>query len=215
MAAPVPQSPPPEGYVLVGEADDHTFKPKEGPDHSQRLSLEPAGRIPAFLTFGFVFGGILGLANEYRRASLRFRAENAHRLPRSEKNWFFYHRAKSNYALAAAMPTGAKWGLRTSGMTLLFLLIEQGLDAARGGTSKDFLSSTAAGFAFGGVYSLWRRFDLRMSRRYMSLGAKGGLIMGLAQDLHGYAMGRHLFYVDYIKKIFGIAESSDTTDMTA
>ncbi|KAI8610499.1 hypothetical protein BC830DRAFT_1053676, partial [Chytriomyces sp. MP71] len=48
---------------------------------------------------GFCTGGFL----RARMRSHQFLAENAHRLPRTEKGWYVYHRHKQLEALRAAL----------------------------------------------------------------------------------------------------------------
>jgi len=42
----------------------------------------------------------------------------------------------------------------------------------------------------------------------MRLGLKYGLFYGLVQDACGYVVGRRLFYVDYLKRSFGVPETT-------
>jgi hypothetical protein len=157
--------PLPEGYIAVGNNEDQVFVPQTGPSKDDRLGIPPDVRIYTWglTTFGAVT--MSGIIREYGRAALRFRAENAHRLPRSEKNWFYYHRAKSLYALKEAIPYGTKLGLRMAPWAMGFLLMEQGVDHARGGSSKDFLSTIMASISIAGLYSVWSMFFLPTSSR--------------------------------------------------
>jgi hypothetical protein len=145
----------PEGYVAVGNNGDQVFVPETGPSKEDRWGVRSDVRIYVMGISTFAAGTVLGMMQEYGRASLRFRAENAHRLPRSEKNWFFYHRAKSLYAMKAAMPFGLRTGLKLAPWTMGFLLMEEAVDHARGDTSRDFLSSMTASVSIAGIYSIW------------------------------------------------------------
>ena len=81
-------------------------------------------------------------------------------MPRSEKNWFFYGRAKSLYAMSSALQYGPMLGIKMMWWPMGFVLIENAVDHARGDTSKDFLSTMTASVSCAGLYSLWSKFDV-------------------------------------------------------
>jgi hypothetical protein len=123
-------------------------------DTNERLSMRPADRISLGIVSGLLAGMCVGFMRGYQMADLRFRAENAHRMPKSEKGWFFYHRSKTHYSVLAGMKLSAKTGSVFALMSGMFLILEDQLDNIRGGQSKDCISTTIAGTMAGGLYSL-------------------------------------------------------------
>jgi hypothetical protein len=95
----------------------------------------------------------MGFVNGHRVADLKFRAENSHRTPKSEKGWYFYHRSKSHYAVLGGMKMAARTGVLMSLMVGMFFVLEDQFDNIRGGQSKDCVSSVFAGTMTGGLYS--------------------------------------------------------------
>ena len=56
------------------------------------------------LSTGFGLGAVQG----GKMAGLRFRAENAHRLPNDTTGWYFYHKAKNYQAMYGGVKEGLK-----------------------------------------------------------------------------------------------------------
>jgi hypothetical protein len=81
------------------------------PFSSHRLSIPFALRLPALVAVGATSGSLLGLIHGANETGLRFRAENAHRLPATQTGWYLYHKSK-NYV---AMLGGIKEGVRMAG----------------------------------------------------------------------------------------------------
>ena len=104
---------------------------------------------------GFSVGAISGATNGSQEAGLRFRAENSHRLPSSQKGWYFYHKTKNYqmmfHGIKGAFRTGSRLGLLVGG----FFVAEEVVDRYR--ERQDFLSTLIAGASLGGFYSLWRK----------------------------------------------------------
>jgi hypothetical protein len=123
-------------------------------DRNERLSLQPSNRVTLGIFSGLLVGMGAGFIRGFRVAELRFRAENAHRMPKSEKGWFFYHRSKTHYSVLAGMKMSAKTGVVFSLMSGMFLTLEDQFDNIRGGQSKDCISTIMAGTITGGLYSL-------------------------------------------------------------
>lgn len=204
----------PEGYRSPLETPIiDEFSPNLSEQYKDnRLGMRSDLRIYTIGGFTFLAGTILGTFQEYNRAALRFRAENAHRLPRSERNWFFYHRAKSLDALKSAMPFGIKTGFKMAPWAMGFLVMEEGVDHARGGTSRDFVSDVVAGISIAGVASLWFRQGVPEAGRMVKTGAKVGLVYGLFSDGISYLSGQRLFYVDYARRAFGFGTPENETN---
>jgi hypothetical protein len=62
---------------------------------NSRLSLPTPIRITLATASSFVLGLGLGLSHGSKTAGLRFRAENAHRLPQTPTGWYLYHKSKN------------------------------------------------------------------------------------------------------------------------
>ena len=58
------------------------------PVNSHRLSLPFVLRLPILVAVGGTAGGLLGLIHGANETGLRFRAENAHRLPTTQTGWY-------------------------------------------------------------------------------------------------------------------------------
>ncbi|KFZ15078.1 hypothetical protein V501_02886, partial [Pseudogymnoascus sp. VKM F-4519 (FW-2642)] len=71
-----------------------------------RLSLPPSQRLLLGTSTAFLVGLTLGGSHGFGLAGLRFRAENAHRLPKEPTGWYLYHKSK-NYKM---MLEGVKEG---------------------------------------------------------------------------------------------------------
>ena len=83
-------APIPEGYEVAGAPEEQRFIPKVDDYSSERLAMPLGARVIFMGGFSFITITIAGVVQRYGQAATIFRAENAHRLPRSERNWFFY-----------------------------------------------------------------------------------------------------------------------------
>jgi len=88
-----------------------------------------------------------------QNAGYRFRAENSHRLPTTEKGWYFYHKTKNYVVMQGAGKEGLRMAVKLGGWTGLFFLVEAAVDKNRG--KKDMFSSLCAGMSVAGAFSLW------------------------------------------------------------
>jgi hypothetical protein len=169
-----------------------------------RLGLPLVNRTILGGLSAFAVGAVLGVSHGAKKEGLRFRAENAHRLPTSQKGWYFYHKSKNYNAMLGGVKEGMRMGLRTSLWVIGFIWLEAAADHNRGyGGQQDFLSTTTAGVATAALWSAWHRFPAATTVRTGKLGLKIGLGFGLMQDLLGGARGRELAYVEYGKKLLG------------
>lgn len=180
-----------------------------------RLGM-PFDRRLLLATFtSFSCGSALGYLNTSRLASLRFRAENAHRLPISNPGWYLYHKSKNYYKLKYGITAGIRSGFYLAFWTSIFFIVEESMDVFRGTwragrsltemegvseldikhvetgveKSRDFLSSTVAGMATGGLWSAWNKFPVTTAARTIRIGLVAGLGYGLAQDALTWARG--------------------------
>ena len=181
-----------------------TASPPHSTDHGrnsdERLSISPHIRIPIIALSGFLAGSALGLSHGGQTAALRFRAENAHRLPTSQKGWYYYHKSKNYHTMLGAIKEGMKMGAKIGFWAGAFVTMEDAVDQCRGGDKhKDFLSTVVAALTTSGLFSLWNRFSLPTAARTTKMAFKIGLGYGLLQDMFGLLQGRKLAYVEILR----------------
>ncbi|PQE20430.1 tim17 Tim22 Tim23 Pmp24 family domain-containing protein [Rutstroemia sp. NJR-2017a BBW] len=160
------------------------------------MSLPIQLRIPAAVTISFLTGMGLGVSLGAQNAGLRFRAENAHRLPTDSTGWYLYHKTKNYHMALGGVKEGLKMGGKIAFWTAGFFGIEEIMDEFRG--RKDFLSTIVASLSVAGGFSVWNRFPITTAARTAKTGLAFGLIYGLVQDAVGAAKGRRPGYVDFI-----------------
>lgn len=120
-----------------------------------RLSLPPAVRLTFATISSFLVGAGLGLSHGAQSAGLRFRAENAHRLPKTPTGWYLYHKSKNYNMALGGVKEGLKMGTKMSIWVAAFFAIENGWDEVRG--TKDFLNTCMASLSVAGGFSLWSK----------------------------------------------------------
>jgi hypothetical protein len=161
-------------------------------------------------------GFTLGSTSAGRLASLRFRAENAHRLPISQPGWYLYHKSKNYYKWNFGVREGLRKGGMVAAWSSVFFIVEESLDVFRGtwsagrtmsemegvdeldiaridrgvGKARDFWSSAGAGLVTGGVWSAWHQFPISTASRTIRMGLVVGLGYGLFQDGVGWSRER-------------------------
>lgn len=133
--------------------DSRTSAPESFYNSNERLSTIFTGRLLLSNISTFAIGAVLGGALGSRQASLRFRAENAHRFPTSQKGWFFYHKSKNYYTALGGVKMGVKTGARLCSWVTMFVVTEEAVDRLRG--RSDFLSTVVAGLSLSGFFSIW------------------------------------------------------------
>jgi hypothetical protein len=186
--------------------------------NAPRLGM-PFDRRLLLTTFtSFVCGFTLGSTSAGSMAALRFRAENAHRLPVSQPGWYLYHKSKSYYKTRHGVTEGIRKGGLVAAWSTVFFVVEESLDIFRGtwiagrtieemegideldlrridrgvGKSRDFVSSAMAGMVTGGLWSAWHQFPTSTAARTIRMGLLVGLGYGLGQDALVYARARWL-----------------------
>jgi len=199
------------------------------PVNSHRLSIPFVLRLPILVAVGGTAGGLLGLIHGANETGLRFRAENAHRLPTTQTGWYLYHKSKNYVAMLGGIKEGVRMAGRQAFWVGVFMGSEEGVDRARGavsriwsgmrendhgeveGASKDFVSTVFAGLGTAGLFSAWHRFPIPTAARLAKTGAKVGLAFGLLQDLTSMMRGRKLGYVDFVKRrVFGSPQKGES-----
>jgi len=155
MADPISAADP----VSVAEAQAKLERRKEQNRKlrlDSRLSFPFVFRLPLATTMAFVAGMGLGVSHGSTMAGLRFRAENAHRLPETQTGWYFYHKTK-NYQMAyGGVKEGMRMGLKLSFWVAGFFGVEEIFDRWRG--TKDFVNTTIASLTVAGVFSAYSTF---------------------------------------------------------
>lgn len=118
-----------------------------------RFGLPFAIRLPLAASLSCVAGMALGLSHGSQTAGLRFRAENAHRLPTTPTGWYLYHKSKNYNMALGGVKEGLKMGAKVGFWTAGFFGIEEMFDRYRG--TKDFLNTVVASLSVAGGFSLW------------------------------------------------------------
>ena len=124
----------------------------DSPPYS-RLSIPFQFRIPITTFGGSVGGFLLGISHGSQSTGLRFRAENAHRLPSSPTGWYLYHKSKNYHMALGGVKEGLKMGAKVGFWVGTFFTIEEAVDGFTG--KRDFRSTTAAGLTVAGCFSAW------------------------------------------------------------
>lgn len=169
-------------------------------NNRDRLSLPTPLRFTYGVLGGFATGLSLGIFHGSQTSGLRFRAENAHRLPTTQKGWYLYHKSKNYNMMLGGLKAGFKLGPKLSLWAGSVFAIEAAVDNIRGPRGKDFVSTTVATLTVSGAWSLWNRLPLTTAAHTAKLGLYTGLAFGLLQDLVGLARGRRLAYVDFLTR---------------
>ncbi|KAL3425386.1 hypothetical protein PVAG01_02177 [Phlyctema vagabunda] len=172
-----------------------------------RVSLPFVARLPLAAAVSFASGVALGLPQGSKVAGLRYRAENAHRLPESQIGWYLYHKSKNYNMALGGIKEGLRMGAKVSFWTVGFFSIEEMLDRYR--DTKDFLNTVVASLSTAGGFSLWNRFPITTAARTAKSGLVIGLAYGFVQDIAGVARGRRPAYVDLV---FGGRQATDKAD---
>jgi len=111
-------------------------------------------------------GFVLGAANGGQMAGLRFRAENAHRLPTSTVGWYLYHKSKNYNAMLGGVKEGLKMGFKLGAWGGLFFWMEEGIDRLRG--------------------LVWREWESIQDKRWLSNGWERSIGLDRLEDEHGF-----------------------------
>ncbi|KAF2247557.1 hypothetical protein BU26DRAFT_520675 [Trematosphaeria pertusa] len=199
------------------EPTDAPPSPAPQPAHNpHRLGMPFDRRLLLAAFTSFTVGTTLGYTTTARLAALRFRAENAHRLPVSNPGWYLYHKSKNYYKLQQGIPAGLRSGAYLAAWSGVFFVLEESLDVFRGTWragrtlaemegvdeldlrrvdrgvegSRDFWSSAVAGMVTGGLWSVWSGFPMVTAARTIRLGLLAGLGYGVAQDGLVWVRGR-------------------------
>lgn len=125
---------------------------------NSRIALPFPIRLLAASSTAFVTGMILGVLHGSETTALRYRAENAHRLPTTSTGWYLYHKSKNYQAAWGGVKEGAKMGGKIAFWTAGFFSVEECFDRWRG--TKDFFNTVGASLAVAGAFSVWSELVL-------------------------------------------------------
>lgn len=202
---------------------------------NDRLSIPFTDRVEFSIITGAFAGFLIGVIKGSQDSGLRFRAENAHRLPTAQTGWYLYHKSKNYNMMLGGAVEGLKQARRFALWTGLFFILEEGVDRGRAFARREYverksgrlvsvneegdllqgqrdaLSSGLAGLGTAGAFSLWNRLPLPTAARTAKLGASAGLAFGLLQDGLSLLSGRRVGYADFIGRKFH-GNSTDTSD---
>ncbi|KAK6338731.1 hypothetical protein TWF696_009543 [Orbilia brochopaga] len=180
-----------------------------------RLNLHPLTRLTLGTSFAFTTIFVTTALRTTHTASLQFRAENAHRLPRSQKDWFFYHRSRSYAAMRDGVVAGVKRGVGMAGYVALFVTVEEAVDAVRGGR-VDFGACVVAGGVTGGWFGAVRKLPLQTTALMLRNGLWYGFLYGAAQDLLVALRGGSVAWIDpFVGRARAAKENSSRTPAAA
>ncbi|KAI9924781.1 hypothetical protein ASPWEDRAFT_111310 [Aspergillus wentii DTO 134E9] len=189
-----PSGPRPHDSALLKIINWHKLFDSDSPP---RLGMEVRKRLPYTTFSAFTVGMAIGSSHGSKKASYKFRAENAHRFPTTSSGWFQYHKTKNYTSIVGGVKEGTKMGLKLGTGALAFSLFEEAVDYARH-DQRDFLSTVTAGLSFSGIYSLLARHDVYTAARTTKLGLKLSLAYGLMQDGLESLKGNRPAYIDFL-----------------
>ncbi|KAJ1803538.1 hypothetical protein LPJ77_005209, partial [Coemansia sp. RSA 2523] len=99
-----------------------------------RLGLSFPERL-TYCALGCVaFGSLLGGYPAGKLASLKYLAERAHRLPKTAKDWYYYHKWKNYRVIVASVYGTARYGSKLGCFMLSYITLEEMLDRLIGHT---------------------------------------------------------------------------------
>ncbi|KAK6496894.1 hypothetical protein TWF481_001874 [Arthrobotrys musiformis] len=186
--------PPPAEYPLPFLTDPTATTPAPTTTLPYRLNLHPISRLTIANIFAFAAVFIPTTIRTAHISSLIYRAENAHRLPETKGDWYHYHRAKNHYAASRGLAEGFRKAGGVCGYVSLFLVVEGGVDAWKGGV--DFVGTVVAGGVTGGVFSVLRKLPLPTKALVVKKGLWYGFVYGVAQDVMLAMRGERVFWID-------------------
>ncbi|GAB7347384.1 hypothetical protein MBLNU459_g4313t1 [Dothideomycetes sp. NU459] len=109
------------------------------PPPNDRLSIPFTARLPITVLVASIGGFALGAAQGGTMTGLRFRAENAHRLPTSQVGWYLYHKSKNYHIALGGIKEGLRMGFRLGFWTGSFFCMEEAVDRLRGAVVRNWV----------------------------------------------------------------------------
>ncbi|KAL1744397.1 hypothetical protein HDZ31DRAFT_38762 [Schizophyllum fasciatum] len=120
-----------------------------------------------------VLGTLIGLRRGARHASLQYRAENAHRPPRTVGGWYFYHKTKNYRVILGALRQGGRTGPLVGAIAGTYVFLEDLVERAGWGDVRAIAAGLGTSAAVSAVY----RLPWYTMKRTMGLGVMGGCMM--------------------------------------
>ncbi|KAJ3396325.1 hypothetical protein HDU92_003384 [Lobulomyces angularis] len=145
----------------------------------------------ATASFGFASGVYVGGS---QRAT-QFLAENAHRLPKLQAGWYFYHKHKQFEVIHAGMKGGMKYALKFGSIGLGFSLAETFCQKflfksfEKENSNLAWLNGLGGGVLAAFGFSLTNRLSPSYAKYAILYAAAGGLAIGGLQDIYGLIYG--------------------------
>lgn len=106
---------------------------------NDRLSIPYMLRLPTAILFSSFSGFLLGAAHGGSTSALRFRAENAHRLPTSQVGWYLYHKSKNYHVMLGGIKEGLRMGFKVGFWSGSFFAMEEAVDRLRGAVVRGWV----------------------------------------------------------------------------
>ncbi|GME22561.1 hypothetical protein GTA08_BOTSDO11616 [Neofusicoccum parvum] len=129
-----PAPPPPSPPAATPSVSAAPIAPAASPptrssrfDHA-RLSTPFEIRVALAGTVAFLSGIALGMVHGSQSAGLRYRAENAHRLPKDATGWYLYHKSKNYNAMLGGVREGPRMAFKLSVWVSGFFMCEEAID---------------------------------------------------------------------------------------
>jgi len=155
--------------TLTNDVEDGPLKPE-----SIQIFVNP--RFYLLPGAAFIVGTAIGLTRGSRLAGLRFRAENAHRPPKTLRGWYFYQKTKNYRMILGGLQEAGKHGSKL-GLTAMGWV---GAEEALRKIGWDDVSELGAGLFTAGTFSAVYRLPWKATGRIISLGLMvGGTMRGL------------------------------------
>ncbi|ORY47318.1 hypothetical protein BCR33DRAFT_715062 [Rhizoclosmatium globosum] len=144
---------------------------------------------------GFAGAG-MGSYIAARQRSHQFLAENAHRLPKTQRGWYVYHRHKQLESIRAALSWkgGLGNGAKFATMGAIFCGLEALLETHVTQERECWVNAVGAGTICGALFAAGTRLSLQSSKYALAMGAGTGLAIGLLEDVSAYVSGVSLKY---------------------
>ncbi|KAJ3413264.1 hypothetical protein HDV05_008250 [Chytridiales sp. JEL 0842] len=148
-----------------------------------------SAQLTSALTFcGFASGAYLS----GRHRSLQFLAENAHRLPKTMRGWYLYHKYKQHEAIHAGYKGGFKYAGRFGLIGLSYVTMESFLVSERGLGGESWVCSLTAGAVTSAVFSGFARLPPQYAKYALLFGSLSGLGIGVLQDVYALTTGHSI-----------------------
>lgn len=177
---------------------------------NERLTVPIFLRAPMLMTAAFFTGFATGSSHGSIKSGARFRAENAHRLPVTEKGWYLYHKSKNNHVMLGGIKEGVKFGSICTAWATLFMATEEVVDRSRARIfarkddevamgQRDAASTVIAAMTVAGLYSWKQGFDRFAAAGTARHALRYSLAYGLAQDVVATLRGTPPGYIQWLK----------------